>query len=118
MNWKVSQSQARRGGLRVTQKQRIGKENQANGHRFEILVWNKARNKDTLARVISSGSKGFGDVWVLKRNKLILRICKTNGYLEPKERREIEKFMREKPEWVQVELWYYKSKRKVGHIKL
>ena len=102
----------------MTQKQRIGKLNQANGHRFEILVWNKAKNRDTLARVISSGSKGFGDVWVLKKDKLILRICKTNGYLEPKEREEISEFLASKPEWVQVELWYYKSKRKVGHTKL
>jgi len=95
----------------VISKSEIGRRNQANGHKFEIKVWNKVKHKLCLARVISSGSKGFGDVWSLEADKLRIAICKTNGYLDPKERYEIKKFLEVKPKWVRVELWTYKSKR-------
>jgi hypothetical protein len=100
----------------MVDKTKIGKLNQAKGHRFEILAWNKVKHKQTIARAISSGSKGIVDVWALERKKLRLILCKTNGYLEPRERNEINWFLRVIPKWVQIELWYYKSKRKIGKM--
>jgi hypothetical protein len=97
---------------------RRGRLNQAKGHRFEIKTWNKIKTKKVIARAISSGSKGFVDVWALEKDCLRVILCKTNGYLEPKERMEINDFLNIKPDWVKVELWYYKSKKKIGKMYL
>ena len=91
----------------------VNSENRRKGHRFEIKIWNKVNHGNCLARSISSGSKGLFDVWSLQKDKLRLIICKYNGYMCPKERRLYAEFLKGKPEFVQVELHYYKSPRKV-----
>jgi len=95
----------------------MGKRNQANGHKFEIRVWNIVkRNPQNLCSCISSGSKGFIDVWSLEKKKLRACICKLNGYLDPKERKEINEILKLQPPFVQLEFWYYKTKRKIGKM--
>ena len=95
-------------------KSEIGRMNVAEGQRFEIKIWNKVNHGKCLTRIRSSGSKGLFDVWSLdKSGKLRLIVAKTNGYLEPRERRELREFLGKKPDYVQVEIWYYKSKRKM-----
>jgi len=95
----------------------MGKRNQANGHKFEIRVWNiLKRSPKCICACISSGSKGFVDVWGLETNKLRGCICKLNGYLDPKERREINAVLNTRPPFVQLEFWYYKTKRKIGKM--
>ena len=97
-------------------KKEIGRLNQAKGHRFEIRIWNRGKCKDLLDRAISSGSKGIVDVWLLYPKKLRIICCKTNGYLDPKERRKINWLLAKKPEWATIELAFYKSKRKIGKM--
>jgi len=97
----------------MTLKQITGKKNQRNGHKFEIKVWNKINHKMCLARCISSGSKGLFDVWSLQKNKLRVASCKMNGKLSKKEKRDLKNFMAEKPTYVQVEIWFYKSPKKI-----
>ena len=96
----------------MTLKQIVGKRNQLNGRRYEINVWNKINHGCCLARVISSGSKGLFDVWGLQHEKLRVISFKRNGYFTPKERRDYAEFMRNKPDWCQVEVWWHISPKR------
>jgi len=80
---------------------------------MEIKVWNKMNHGCCLARVISSGSKGMFDIWSLQWDKLRVAVCRTNGYLTKTEKQKLAEFMINKPSWVQVEVWWYRSKKKM-----
>jgi len=49
---------------------------------------------------------------------ILLTLCKTNGYLEPKERKQINDMLKKLPKTLtpKLELRYYKSKRKMGKM--
>jgi hypothetical protein len=108
----------------MTAKQILGKISQAKGQSFEIKVHNKLkRHPDTIMSCRSSGSKGFADHYTIrgkfkKNGILVLTLCKTNGYLEPKERKQINEMLKMLPKILvpQMELRYYKSKRKMGKM--
>jgi len=87
-----------------------GKNNRIAGERMEMKVLRKLR-AFSLASCRSSGSRGLFDVWSLQGNKLRLIVAKTNGYLPQSERKALQNFMEAKPEWCQVEMHYYRSKR-------
>lgn len=100
-------------------KQILGKEAQAKGQNFEIRIHNKIKRSGALISARSSGSKGFADIISINKNgTLLLTLCKTNGYLEPKERRQINEMLLLLPKVLKpkMELRYYKSKKKMGKI--
>lgn len=73
------------------------------GMAFEIRQLRKVKTS-ALEACRSSGSRGLFDVWSLNKDKLRLIQCKRNGYIEPEEREALKKFLREKPEWAQLEV--------------
>jgi hypothetical protein len=100
-------------------KQILGKLAQARGQAFEIKVHNKIKRSGATISARSSGSKGFADVISLSKDGiLLLTLCKTNGYLEPKERKQINDMLKiiKKRYIPKFELRYYKSKRKMGKM--
>lgn len=103
----------------MTSKQILGKEAQSKGMNFEIRVHNKIKRSGALISARSSGSKGFADIISINKNgTLLLTLCKTNGYLEPKERKQINEMLLLLPKILKpkMELRYYKSKKKMGKI--
>lgn len=90
-------------------KQLASVRNRRNGHKFEILVWNRVNHGKCRARVISSGSKGLFDVWAITKTNVRLIICRTNGYLTPKEKEQYARFLEYRNSWERVDLFYYKS---------
>ena len=90
--------------------------NRANGHAFEIRVWNRIkRRRDCLEAAISSGSRGLFDVWTVNSGNITqtLAVCKRNGYVNYRERKELAEFMRSKPNNVEVEFWYYQTPKRI-----
>lgn len=101
----------------MTLKQKTGWFNQKNGYKFELKVLNKMRKDgNVLAECRSSNSLGLLDIWVLKKNKLRVAACRNNGYYTLKERRKLAEFFQEKPDWVQLEFWFYKSPKKMKKV--
>jgi Holliday junction resolvase len=104
---------------KMTPHQRRGKENQKKGEDFERKVHNIIKRSGAVISARSSGSKGFADVISLSKDgNILLTLCKTNGYLEPKERKQINLMLKIlKKQYVpKLELRYYKSKRKMGKM--
>lgn len=98
----------------MTVKQLTGWRNRINGQKFEIKVHNRLRSrKGCLASCRSSGSYGMFDIWAMFENKTCVAMCKGNGYLTPKERREFKEWWAKKPKHVQLEFWYYTSPKKM-----
>jgi hypothetical protein len=97
-----------------------GKRNQANGMMFEIKVHNKIKRSGADISARSSGSKGFADIIsaVFKTKVIRFSLCKANGYLDPKERKEINRIVKEMPKLLipKIDFHYYKSKRKMGKM--
>ena len=69
-----------------------GRENRANGMKFEWEVASMLSMKKNVAFVLNAkGSRGVVDVLVhMKNGKQIWCVVKQNGYISPKERAEIE----------------------------
>lgn len=89
-----------------------GIKNARNGEAFE---WRQLRKmKGSCLEVCrSSGSRGMFDIWGLAGDKLRMVQCKANGYIEPKEREALTKFLAQKPSWVQIEIHVRLSHKKV-----
>ena len=105
--------------IKLTLNQIRGFKNQKTGENFEIKIHNKIKRSGALISARSSGSKGFADIISINKNgTLLLTLCKTNGYLEPKERKQINEILLTLPKVLKpkLELRYYKSKRKMGKI--
>jgi len=103
----------------MTPKQLLGRLAQAKGQSFEIKVHNKIKRSGALISARSSGSKGFADILSISKNgTILLTLCKTNGYVDPKERVQINEILRILPKKLtpKLELRYYKSKRKMGKM--
>ncbi len=66
-----------------------GKENRANGLQFEFKVLAELKKNSILA-LRSAGSHTLVDLMAIKNKKTWLISAKKNGYLNPKEREEIE----------------------------
>ena len=104
--------------VEMTAKVHAAIRNRANGHALEIRVWNILRLRPhCLEACISSGSKGLFDVWSVNYGPIQQTLCvvKRNGYINPRERKELARFMRVKPANTQVEFWYYKSPKKLTY---
>jgi hypothetical protein len=100
------------------QKIRAAIRNRANGTFFEIRVLNIIRRRrNCLEACRSAGSRGLFDVWAITYGKFAqtLCVCKRNGYVTLRERKELAEFMREKPSNVEVEYWWYKTPKKIAH---
>src|SRR3990167_9662481 len=105
--------------IKLTSNQIRGIKHQKTGENFEIKVHNKIKRSGALISARSSGSKGFADIISINKNgTLLLTLCKTNGYLEPKERKQINDILEILPKILKpkLELRYYKSKRIMGKM--
>lgn len=92
------------------------------GDAFEFRIMRKLKKNKNAEVVRSSGSHGMFDLWMLKDGTLTLIQCKRNGYIKPKERKELAEFVRTKDSFVQVEVHIQVSARKrkvykIGSIK-
>ncbi len=91
----------------------IAMRNRKNGDAFEFRIMRKEKKKKGNEVVRSSGSHGIFDLWILKGTTLRLIQCKRNGYIKPKERKEIAKFMETMESFVQVEVHIQLTARKM-----
>lgn len=83
----------------------------ANGERFEIAVMNKIK-PGALFCQRTAGSYGQADVMAVMRTGTTRLIqCKANGYLCPKERRQLAKLLAKLPPNVQLEVFYRPTPR-------
>lgn len=64
--------------------------NHQNGHAFELKNHNIERRNSILS-IHSDGSYGKIDIATFRKDYVLLIVCKVNGYIEPKERRELDK---------------------------
>jgi hypothetical protein len=96
------------------EKAEIGRQNKEAGDRMEMKIVNILKRQKALWVMRSSGSKGLFDVVAQFPHKQRQIVAKVNGYLEPKERKELSKYMVSKPDYVQVEIWWYKSPKKMS----
>lgn len=82
---------------------------------FSLRILRKVRDMSVEACV--SRSHSLFDVWRLSKDRLRLILARTNGYLSPDVRHNLEVFLKTKPSWVSVEVWNYTSPRKyVRHL--
>jgi len=94
-----------------------GAENRLNGHAFEHRVMRKMKKRPRVLNVThSAGSYGLVDIISIFPNKIVCTVCKRNGYMPPKERRELEHFIELSPDNIEVEFVYYISERKMKTI--
>lgn len=73
-----------------------GRENRANGIKFEFKVLADLKKQSTLA-LRSAGSHTLVDLMAIRDSKIWLISAKQNGYLTPQERKEIESIKTELP---------------------
>lgn len=97
-----------------------GKENRRNGEEFEYRVLRKFKKRsDVLFAIRSAGSHSIVDIIVHYLNGKQLWInCKRNGYLEPRERGQLERLIAIKPVYAEIRMYYYKSPKKMGWMKI
>ena len=97
-----------------------GKENKKNGLDFEFRVLRYyKRRSDVFYAIRSAGSHGFADVLVRFRSgKYRLVLCKRNGYFDPKEIREMQKFKDIIKPYEEVYVHYFKSAKKIARRRL
>ena len=94
-----------------------GKENLKIGYAFEHKIYLKEKNNSIIS-IKSSGSRGIIDIISVKKNGTHHITVKRNGYLTPKERKELNKLQKKLPKGhtIYVVSEYGKSKFKIGHI--
>lgn len=96
--------------------------NRKNGEDFERKIVNKFKiRSDVLYVQRGSGSFGTWDVMVHFKNGIVLYItAKLNGYHDRGERQKIKKFVEQAKNVknVRMEMWYYKTARKVCKMKI
>lgn len=93
-----------------------GYNNQRNGIAFERKQWN-IEKRNSMLSIISSGSRSPIDVVAIRKNYILLITCKENGYLNPSERKEIQKLKEKLPSFCKIQL-RYKEKRKMRKVWL
>lgn len=79
--------------------------NHQNGHAFELKNHNIERRNSILS-VHSDGSYGDIDVVAIRKDCVLLIVCKANGYLTPKERRDLDKLKLRLPKFCKIQLRY------------
>lgn len=67
-----------------------GYSNKTRGMNFELKV-HRTERKNSILSIHSDGSYGRIDEISLRKDYVLLIVCKANGYIEPKERRELDK---------------------------
>ena len=108
---KVNQAKPEKGNNRMTYLQRRdqGFNNHYNGYAFELKNWNKERQQSILA-INSAGSLSPIDIVAIRKDYVLLVTCKANGYLTPKERKDLDKLKAKLPAFCKLQLRY-----KIGH---
>lgn len=98
--------------------------NRKNGEKMEINIVNRFKKRSDVLHVIhSAGSFGTFDLVVHFLSGTILYItAKLNGYHTIQERAKILKFMKKlnkhKVRNVRIEMWYYRTQRKMSKMKI
>lgn len=97
-----------------------GSENRKNGEAFEFRVLRKfKRRSDVLFAIRSAGSHSLIDIVVqFKNGKQYWINCKRNGYIEPKERREIERLKFYKNGFARMFMYYYRSPKRMAYTEI
>ena len=87
-----------------------GWQNQQNGIAFERKQWNIELKLGMLA-IISSGSRSPIDVVSIRKDYVLLITCKENGYLTPKERRDLDNLKKRLPTFCRIQMRYKIGKK-------
>ena len=95
----------------------IAERNKRLGTKFEWRQLKKHRSS-SLYVCRSSGSHGLFDLTVLKKNYLLLIQCKRNGYIKPKERKKLVKFLNQCPAFVRIEVHVYTSPKVIRKFRI
>ncbi len=82
-----------------------GTNNQSSGMYFERKNHNKEKQLAVLA-MLSAGSRGPIDVISIRKDHVLLITCKANGYIEPRERRSLEKLRAKLPSFCRLQMRY------------
>lgn len=88
-----------------------GYENQANGIAFERKIWNIEKRNSILPPILSSGSRSPIDIVSFRKNYTLLITCKKNGYLDPRERRALDKVIADAPKFCRVQLCFQRKRK-------
>lgn len=87
-----------------------GYKNQTNGIAFERKNWN-IEKRNSMLSVLSSGSRSPIDIIAIRKSYVLLITCKENAYLNPNERKVIEKLKARLPSFCRIQLRYKKHKK-------
>ncbi len=99
-------------------KQRTGKLNHKSGHSFEGKILARLKKQKPQFIIHADGSRGLFDIFLQnKKGQFIGVVVKANGYLPPRERNDLYDYIENNPK-VKVELYYKRSERKTGIIRL
>ena len=79
--------------------------NHANGHAFELKNHNTEKRNSILS-VHSDGSYGKIDIVAIRKDHVLLIVCKANGYIEPRERVALDKLKAKMPKFCRIQLRY------------
>jgi len=82
-----------------------GTNNQSTGMYFERKNHNKEKQLAVLA-MLSAGSRGLIDIVSIRKTHVLLITCKANGYIEPRERRSLEKLRAKLPAFCRLQMRY------------
>lgn len=96
---------------------RRGAENRAQGEAFEFRILRKFKvRSDVLWAIRSAGSHSIIDLVIQYKNgKQLWVTAKSNHYIEPSERRELERAVECKPGNVEIREYYYSSPKKMHY---
>jgi len=87
----------------------LGYQNHRNGYNFELKNKHLEQRLAILA-ITSAGSQSPIDIVPIRKDYVLLISCKANGYLDPKERRDLDKLKSQLPKFCRIQVRY-----KVGH---
>lgn len=87
-----------------------GLQNQSSGMYFERKNHNKEKQLSLLS-VLSAGSRGLIDVISIRKTHVLLITCKANGYIEPRERRSLEKLRAKLPSFCRLQMRYRQGRK-------
>ena len=79
--------------------------NHQNGHAFELKN-HRLEKRNSILSIHSDGSYGQIDIAAIRKDYLLLIVCKANGYLTPKERRDLDKLKARLPKFCKLQLRY------------
>jgi hypothetical protein len=92
------------------EQQQRGIDNRTSGHAFDrrILL---AEKRNSILAVNSLGSLGLIDTVSIRKNYVLLITNKENGYLDPRERRRLDKLKVRLPKFCKIQLRYRRGRK-------